>query len=158
MRNRISSIGVSIIIAAVLGGCAGFMFVNATLPPPDAGPYTVALDAHSLEGRVVVAVSRMGLRVLQNSGGIIITSPEKFPGPERGVLWWKKRWQERTSYEVLVLPTRNGNEFNIEVYANTEQRPNENYEWKPAASSNDKERAGRLLQRIIGLIGGTHVG
>jgi hypothetical protein len=124
---------------------------------PDA-QYIVALSAPTLEDKVVKAVESMNLQVQQRRGGFIETSPEKFIGREVGNLIWKKRLQEQTSYTVILIPTDHRNEFNINVYAHTEERVNDSYDWQTVKSDDDRKRANKILQRIIEIIRGNNVG
>ena len=84
--------------------------------------------------------------------GYIVTTWENYLGQPHGILWWKKSWQERTRYEILVRPNdledlEKGSLISVDPM--TQTRPNPNYEWAEIESDYAAERAALLLATIV---------
>lgn len=99
------------------------------------------------------------LRVLQERLGLVATNPDAetiqvldcFPGRYRGILWWKKRWQERILYSIFVLNVASsGGKDATVVRINflSQERPNENFSWRTSRSEEATERLYELILRI----------
>lgn len=70
-------------------------------------------------------------------------------GDNSGLFWWKKKWQERTRYQIRIFPA--GERISIlMIKFETEQRPNNNYPWKNIGANSDHGRGSlsALLKKI----------
>lgn len=74
---------------------------------------------------------------------------EYYPGKFRGILWWRRQWQERVTYTVLILTTTVSGETPgtvVRVHFVSEERPNDEYSWEICES-------GRAEKRVLKLVG-----
>jgi hypothetical protein len=118
-------------------------------PKPDAGP--IAIDeffALFFKQNVehILNDPEIGLSVVRADSQKITTEPVEYVGMEKGVLWWKKNYQERTSYTIVATGWE---EKAIEIYAHTQHRPNENYPWETTWTEEGLKRTRTLLQAIV---------
>ena len=139
-----------VIIALFMHSCAPMIY-----RPPDAGPIAMVRPQGNLETKIISILSQppLNLKICSSHSGAIITESESFEGELHGLLWWKKRWQERTSYKVRVTAGWRPENIQIEVDAYTEQRPNSNYPWEAYDTTKNTQRASKVLNILIEKLG-----
>ena len=85
----------------------------------------------------------LGLQALKTHEGLIETNYEYYSGDEKGLLWWKKRYQERCRYIIEIQSAiEMRNTSILTITAQVEERVNENYPW------NTRDISDYALQRI----------
>jgi hypothetical protein len=116
-----------------------------------------------LQARVENALTRppLNLLVVEDRPGFLQTNYRERLGDWHGILFWRKQWQERTSYEITIEPyidprvnsgpTTRATYSILTVSADTQQRPNANYEWA-SFSERDTDRAIEFLRMLNPLI------
>lgn len=79
------------------------------------------------------------------SGHSITTTWIPHEGDYHGILFWKRRWQERSRFSIdYILVTGNMSSVNITVYS--QERPNRHYEWSDRPGR--QNRATKLVSDI----------
>ncbi|HYO07912.1 MAG TPA: hypothetical protein VER17_02995 [Tepidisphaeraceae bacterium] len=128
------------------GGCAAHWPEQGN---PLAGPQqSYRVPPKQLLQMVKEAVTQppLALGVVAEKDGTITTGYQSFPGD------WHvaRRWQERTQYQVNVIPDWNDPAAagRIEVRAVTEQRAAEGMKWATAPELQRPERAEQLLKAL----------
>lgn len=141
-------------IAFFMHGC-GKMY-----RPPDSGPIAIKRPEGNLDTIIISVLAQppLNLKVRSSQSGVIITEHESFEGELHGFLWWKKRWQERTSYTITVTAGWSPEIIQIMVDAYTEQRPNSKYPWEPYDTAKNSQRATKVLNMLVEKLGAGYGG
>ncbi len=68
------------------------------------------------------------------------TGYEYYRGSSHGILWWQKHYQERSKYQITIFG------LTLEINTETEERPNDNYNW---TNKNNSDHAKKRVQLLI---------
>lgn len=79
----------------------------------------------------------------------LLAAYDEYLGAEHGLLWWRRRWPERASYEFKVTrPVADDFIAVIDVAAAAETRPNENFQWRSTSPDIVSKRLDALITEI----------
>jgi hypothetical protein len=133
----------------MLAGCATSSKSTLQVPPPDmpdATAYNIAPKQMVQAVRDAVAGDPLNLGIAEESDGTILTDFKTYPGD------WHilRRWQERTRYQIRVIPDWDAPaaRSRLEVRAETEQRAADGQNWRPAPELDRSDRAVEVLRMI----------
>jgi hypothetical protein len=78
-------------------------------------------------------------------------------GRARGLWIWRKRWIERVRATIIVSPVTADAGTVVAIFAEIEERPNENYYWRPVDGGREEGGAvaGAIATNIQRLCGGS---
>jgi hypothetical protein len=94
--------------------------------------------------------SLIGLPIASVRDGRLVTDWEPRTGATFGVAGVGREWQERTRYTITIAPAWDdpNNKSTIEVTEETQQRPQDNYEWGSQDPIKRPERAAEMAHKI----------
>jgi hypothetical protein len=149
--QRIHSIGIPA-VAVILLGLASGGCLSAHFSPPQTtlgnaqAQFNVPPKEMVAKIKEVVAQPPLSLSVQQQSHGTILTDFQPFPGE----IHIARRWQERTQYQIQVVPDFDepNSRCTVFVRQSTETRAAEGMKWEVASDVNRDDRAEALLNVI----------
>ena len=99
--------------------------------------------------KTVLGKPPLNLNVISALEGRIETEFEEYPGEVHGYLWFKKTWQERIKY-IIIIEQNWGNSENSKVTISTkiEHRLNDRFEWERKKPNNDNSKISEIFQCI----------
>lgn len=99
--------------------------------------------------KTVLEEPPLNLNVISAYEGRIETEFEERPGEFRGILWARKRNQERIKYIITIKPRWNNTESSeVSIYAKIDYRLNDHFEWEPKKSADNKNRILEIFRSI----------
>ena len=100
-------------------------------PPPNR-TYTVPPAVLQQKIAAILPQPPLSLEIQAIHDGQIVTAYEQYAGEIRGLLWWKKRWQERVRYVIEVRQPAWYQPYKSQLFirAEADHRPNSNYAWQ----------------------------
>jgi len=141
----------TLVVAVLLSGCKHQAVSMA-------GPYKLRYpEGLTLQEVIQVLKSPpLNLEIGKTEGGTIVTGPKTYEGREAGFLWWKKKYEERTTFIIKLTTSFEQGTVFVEVDAHTEERPNPNYPWEKIETPKDEERAIDVLNYLAEKLEVTH--
>jgi hypothetical protein len=136
------------IVALIVGaGCA------RTFPEPASALDAVRSQTYDVPPKQmvqrvseIVGTAPLNVPVTEVQDGTLLTDWAQYPGE------WHiaRRWQERSRYQITVIPDWNEptGKARLEIVAETEQRATDGQEWKPAPELKRVDRAREVLRVI----------
>ena len=139
-------------ISTAAAGCS-----SQPAKPPSALEVTQSVQFEVPPKQLVADIGRvvgeppLSLEAERAGSGVVVTDYQQFPG-EWNIL---RRWQERTRYRISVVPDweQPDARARVEVTPETQQRPSDRHQWKPAPELHRPERAQAVLRHIQERVG-----
>ncbi len=118
-------------------------------PPPNR-TYTIPPTLLQKKIAAILPQPPLNLEIQAIRDGRIVTGYEQYAGGMRGLLWWKKRWQERVRYVIEIRQPIWYQPYKslLFVRAEVDHRPNPNYAWQPKRSAPLHSRVPEILGTI----------
>ncbi|MDP8267450.1 MAG: hypothetical protein P9L97_01860 [Candidatus Tenebribacter davisii] len=130
-------------IIFILVSCA------ASRPPSFTMNYNIPPVILQEKIKTILDDPSLNLNVISAYEGRIETEFEDYPGEVHGYLWFKKIWQERIKY-IIIIKQSWGNSQNSEVtiYTEIEHRLNDRFEWERKKTNNKNNKISEIFQNI----------
>lgn len=141
--TRLTSMPLMLVLLGL--GCAHYPSTGQTLNPARA-EFDVPPKQMVKRIEQVVSSPPFSLDVTDQGQGILVTTPQRFPGE------WHvaRRWQEQTRYRISVIPDfdQPTQKCAVEVRDFTEQRAAEGMKWESSDPLPRPQRLADLLEAI----------
>jgi hypothetical protein len=143
-------------------GCAGGVKYEGAIGA--GGPITneLSVSAQDMNDVVVEALQADSgaLQIASSTPGAIETSWEEHAGSTHGIWFWKKIYLARTKYTIRFSPaiSEPTSRCVVEIYWNSEERPNEKYPWESANLDFGEGRCLDLMKGIKAVVQGRVIG
>ncbi|MEA2095298.1 MAG: hypothetical protein U9P73_01210 [Candidatus Cloacimonadota bacterium] len=99
--------------------------------------------------KTVLEEPPLNLNVISAFEGRIETEFEEYPGEVHGYLWFKKTWQERIKYIIIIKQSwGNSESSDVSIDAEIEHRLNDRFKWDPKKPTNENNKISEIFQRI----------
>jgi len=128
-----------------------FILVSCAAPRPLSSTMNYNIPHVILQEKIKTILNdpSLNLNVKSAYEGRIETEFEEYPGEVHGYLWFKKTWQERIKYIIIIKQSwDNSQNSEVTIYTEIDHRLNDRFEWERKKSDNENNKISEIFNSI----------